>query len=235
MVQGFLRHLGLEVRRLKGVYSEETVLRSILAARFPVAVMDVGANRGQFASLIRKTGFKGVIVSFEALPDVHSLLSVAAASDPHWIIAPCAALGGRQGHTEIRVSRNSVSSSVLPMHPAHIEAAPDSVYIASHTVRMERLDDLAPDLVPAHGDLMLKIDTQGYEKEVLKGATALLQRVGVIQVEMSLVPLYEGAPSFTEMVSFVESLGYEIFSIVPGFRNMASGQLLQVDGFFVRK
>jgi len=81
---------------------------------------------------------------------------------------------------------------------------------------------------------MLKIDTQGYEREVLKGATGLLGRVASIQVEISLVPLYAGAPTLTEMVSYIEGLGYELFSLVPGFRDARSGRLLQMDGFFIR-
>ena len=134
----------------------------------------------------------------------------------------------------MHISQNSVSSSLLPMHSTHLNAAPNSVYIDSQVVRVERLDTLAAGLVPLDGDLLLKIDTQGYERPVLEGATALLPRICAIQVELSLVPLYEGAATFTEMISFIQDLGYELFSIVPGFRDAQSGRLLQVDGFFVR-
>jgi hypothetical protein len=70
--------------------------------------------------------------------------------------------------------------------------------------------------------------------EVLKGAEGLLQRTAAIQLELSLVPLYEGAPKFVDMIAYVESKGFELFSLVSGFSDRRIGRLLQVDGFFVR-
>jgi hypothetical protein len=101
-------------------------------------------------------------------------------------------------------------------------------------VHLETLDELASQFLPPEGPLFLKIDTQGYEMEVLKGSTKLLPRITALQLELSLSPLYDGAPTFTEMVSFVESEGYEMFGIVPGFKDPRIGRLLQLDGFFVR-
>ena len=234
-LKDLLRRAGWEVQKLKYVNSEETVLRNLFSSVEPAAVLDVGANCGQFAQLVRKLGFRGSIVSFEALPDAHAVLRMASQHDFDWKVAPCAALGSQAGEVEINIARNSVSSSVLPMRASHTEVAPDSVYVGKQKIRMQRLDALVDELLPGQVNLFLKIDTQGYEREVLKGATSILGRVAVIQTEMSLVPLYEGAPGFAEMVAFIEGLGYEIFSIVPGFRNAVSGQLLQVDGFFVRQ
>jgi FkbM family methyltransferase len=230
-----LKRAGLELRKLENVNSEETVLQHLLDLMQPTAVLDVGANTGQFARLLREVGYRGLIVSFEAIPDVHSVLSAGTNGDPMWVIAPCAALGSAPGELQINVSKNSVSSSMLPMRKLHVAAAPDSVYVGTRTVRVARLDELAPPLVPEGARLFLKIDTQGYEKEVLLGATGLLEHARVVQVEMSLLQLYEGAPTFTEMLSYLESLGYQLFSLVPGFRNVRSGRLLQADGFFVRE
>lgn len=230
-----LQHVGLELHRLKYVNSEATVLQHLLAGSQIDTVLDVGANTGQYARLLRRSGFGGRIVSFEAIPEVHAQLVVAAAGDRAWTVAPCAALGSRNGEVDIHVARNSVSSSVLPVHRAHLEVAPDSVYVDQRRVCMARLDGIAMPLLVGPGELMLKIDTQGYEREVLLGATELMGRIAALQVELSLATLYEGAPGFTPMVAFIENLGYELFSIVPGLRNPQTGRLLQVDGFFVRR
>jgi FkbM family methyltransferase len=230
-----LRGLGLELRRLKYVNSEETVVPAVLAHARPVAVLDVGANVGQYAALVRKLGFEGMIVSFEAIPEVHAQLIAASAGDSKWVVAPCAALGREHRQVEFHIAGNSVSSSVLPMNAAHLDAAPNSAYVGTQVLQMHRLDDLAAGLLPAAGPVVLKIDTQGYEREVLAGSTALLPRVAALQIEVSLVPLYDGAPSFTEMVSFVERLGFAIFSFVPGLRNQKDGRLLQMDAFFIRE
>jgi hypothetical protein len=79
------------------------------------------------------------------------------------------------------------------------------------------------------------MDTQGYEEEVLNGAAGILSRVVAIQMEISLVPLYQGAPTFVHILSAMGDHGYHLFQVVPGFRDGVTGQLLQVDGIFVRQ
>jgi FkbM family methyltransferase len=229
------RALGLEVQRLKSANTEEAITRNLLQTLQPAAVLDVGANVGQFATGLRRLGYAGLIVSFEALPSVHAKLTQRAAADSNWVVAPCAALGSSPGTVEINVAANTASSSVLPMLEAHRRAAPQSQYVGTVAVPMARLDELSLPLLPSHGELMLKIDTQGYEREVLRGATAILNRVAALQVELSLVPLYEGAPTLADMVVFVERLGFELFNLAPGFKEKRSGRLLQADGFFVRQ
>ena len=82
---------------------------------------------------------------------------------------------------------------------------------------------------------MLKIDTQGYERNVIEGALASLSRIMIIQLEMSIVPLYENEILFIETIKYLEKIGYQLFSVKNGFTNQYTGQLLQVDGIFVKK
>jgi FkbM family methyltransferase len=226
---------GFEIQSLKYSNSEQSIIRSLLTATRPVAVLDVGANVGQFASTVRQSGYAGTIVSFEAIPAVHAQLKAQAGQDPRWVVAPCAALGRESKQIEINVAGNSVSSSLLPMHAAHQKIAPDSAYVGKQVVQMRRLDRLCEGLVPRDGSLFLKVDTQGYEKEVLEGAHELLPRIAAMQVELSLIPLYEGAPTLVDMVSYIESRGFEMFNLVPGYKDLVSGRVIQVDGFFVRR
>lgn len=228
------RAVGLEVQLLKGANTEDAILLNLLRLSPPVAILDVGANAGQYAEKVRSLGYDGTIVSFEAIPDIQRQLADKAARDPRWIVAPCAAVGSRSGQIEINIAANLASSSVLAMHDTHLRAAPESAYVDKQLVRLARLDELAPPLLPPAGDLLLKIDTQGYEKEVLGGSSGLLERVVAMQVEISLVPLYEGAPTLVEMVSSIERLGYAMFNMTPGFKRQKDGRLLQIDGFFVR-
>jgi FkbM family methyltransferase len=229
------RALGLEVQRLTRANTEEAILKVLLNLTSPAAVMDVGANIGQYARSLRRLGYAGLIVSFEALPYVHARLTEAAKRDSDWIVAPCAALGSIDGTVNINVSANTASSSLLPMRDLHVKAAPESAYIGTETVRITRIDSYsATALVPAVGSLMLKIDTQGYEKEVLDGATNIIDRVAAVQIELSLTELYEGSPSLPEMILLLRKLGFELFNVSPGFKDKVSGRLLQMDGFFVR-
>jgi hypothetical protein len=84
------------------------------------------------------------------------------------------------------------------------------------------------------GDLFLKVDTQGYELEVLLGASGLLPRITAMQLELSLIPLYAGAPVMVEMLQYLQSCGYQLFQFVPALRDERSGRLLQAEGFFLR-
>jgi len=89
--------------------------------------------------------------------------------------------------------------------------------------------------MPARGTVFLKIDVQGFEIEVLQGATTLLPRLCAIQLELSLVPLYQGAPVMTEVIRYLDERGFELFQLQPGFRDERDGRLLQADGYFVRR
>lgn len=228
-----LRHMGLEIQRAENAHTEHVAIRRALRAAQADVLLDVGANFGQFAASARDAGFHGRIVSFEALPDVHAELTKIAASDAAWFVAPCAALGSAAGTAEINVAGNSASSSLLPMLPRHINAAPESAYVKRLRVPVARLDAACESLAPPPASLYLKIDTQGFEREVLHGATGILDRVAILQLELSLAPLYENAPTFVEMVQWVQAIGFEFFDIVPGFNDRKSGRLLQVDGFFI--
>ncbi len=225
--------LGFDLRYFQDC--EEGILRNLLRRLQPVAVLDVGASTGQYGRMLRGIGYAGVIISFEPLTAAHQRLAAVAAADPSWIVAPRAALGSAKGSTTINVSGNSVSSSVLPMLAAHLAVAPQSRYVATETVALERLDELLPAIFSAAGPVFLKMDTQGYEAEVLKGAAGILSRVVAIQMEISLIPLYQEAPTFIQIVTAMGDLGFHLFQIIPGFRNVVTGQMLQLDGIFVRQ
>ena len=82
---------------------------------------------------------------------------------------------------------------------------------------------------------MIKIDTQGYEKNVIDGATESLNNIKIIQLEMSILPLYENEILFIEMINYLDKKGFQLFSLENGFSDLTTGQLLQVDGIFVQK
>ena len=235
-IHRLLHRLGFDVVRLENTTLEYQAIIDVIRASGASIVLDVGANEGQFAEMVLDGGFNGRLISFEAIDDVHRrLVKRAKRRSSSWIVAPCVALGAQKGSATLNLAGNSVSSSLLPMRHEHVSALPASAYVSSQEVKVERLDDVALSLMPEKGMAFLKVDTQGFELEVLRGAAGILPRTAAIQIEMSLVPLYEGAPEFAEARRYVESLGFELFSLVCGFKNRESGRLLQVDGIFLRK
>jgi FkbM family methyltransferase len=228
------QRMGWEVRRNAYPNSEEILLGRFLKVARPDTVFDIGANIGQYAGMLRNCGYAGRIVSFEALPAVHAELTAAAAQDANWEVAPCVALGRAPGEAEIHVAGNLLSSSLLLMEDLHLRAAPESRYVANQKVRVARLDELALTLKPEKGRLLLKIDTQGYEEEVLMGAGGVLDEVCAMQIELSVAPLYEGAPTLRRMLELCDQFGFNLYGLIPGFYEKHSGRLLQLDGLFLR-
>lgn len=225
--------LGLDIVRYPGRLSSLGRRKRLLDYHRIDVVCDVGANVGQYGRELRRLGFAGRIVSFEPLPAAFEELSRVAAGDPRWEVAQVA-MGDRAGEATLHVAGNSASSSMLEMLPAHLEAAPDSRYVGDVQVTMSTLDDELELRIRADERLFLKVDAQGYEAHILAGATRSLDRIQGLQLELSLVPLYAGAPTLASLVREIEDRGFTLMSVEPGFIDVRSGQLLQVDGVFFR-
>lgn len=196
-------------------------------------VFDVGANKGQYAIEIRKLGFKGKIISFEPLKDAFRELERKAIRTKDWQ-AVNMGIGDFDGETIINVAANSFSSSVLEMLPAHLESAPDSEFIKKENIKIKRIDSVINDYSKPFDHIFLKIDTQGFEKKIMDGALNSLEKIHAVQMEMSLVALYRGETLFWDMVRYMESKGFSLFSLEPGFSDQNTGRLLQVDGIFLK-
>jgi FkbM family methyltransferase len=225
---------GIEVRRYDVTASPEGRLFRLIETQRIDTVIDIGANAGEYGRLLRQRGYKGAIVSFEPLQDEHDRLLGAAEGDPQWHVAPRMALGAENREVEINVAGNSWSSSILPMHERHATAAPQSRYVGVQRVPMRRLDDVSHPAIGAGQTILLKIDTQGYEMPVLHGAQRLLERIAGLQLELSLVPLYDGQTLYLESIQWLRERGFELWDMIPGFIDHAAGRLMQFDGVFFR-
>jgi FkbM family methyltransferase len=233
ILQSLFAGFGYEIfKRDVRFHSELCAARMAEQGKFRT-LLDVGANVGQYARELRHWGYRGEIVSFEPLSQAHAELSRAAAGDSAWKIAPRCAVGAARASSMINISANSVSSSLLDMHETHERAAPGSKYSGREEVEIRPLDELVAELCDPAGPFYLKIDTQGYEKAVLEGASGILPRCAAVQLELSLTPLYEGGFQFHEGIDRMRDLGFRVFAIYPGFSDRTSGENFQVDAVFV--
>jgi FkbM family methyltransferase len=229
---GLLRRAGYNVVRMPTGMTDGTDIRIHWIRKLGIdLVVDVGANEGQFVGWMRDRGYAGRIVSFEPQRGAFEACTKRWGDDPRWS-GHHTALGERAGELAMQVAGNSVSSSLLPMLGSHVGALPESAIVGTESVTIRRLDEvLAGD---AGNRLFLKVDTQGYELPVLKGATGLMGRVAFIELELSLVPLYEGQVLLPEMMQAVAAMGFTPIALEPGFADEREGRLLQMDGLFVR-
>lgn len=225
MVQ--LKRRGFAVHRHIGVRRQR-----LLAREGVEVVFDVGAAVGAYGRELREFGYSGRIVSVEPMDEPFEQLAAATATDSRWTARQCA-LGRVAGHAAINVASQGDSSSLLPLADAHRRAAPYVEYVGTQEIRVERLDDIAGQYLADGERAFLKLDTQGFEREVLAGATETLMRCAGLQLELSFVPLYEGGPLIDEMLSYVYDRGFRMVALDPGFTS-PDGPMLQADGVFFR-
>lgn len=232
--RSLLRKAGYDVLRFEPA-SHVLARRKRLLEQYSIdIVLDVGANMGQYAGELRRDlGFSGNIISFEPQSQAFEVLKKHAARDPRWEVNNFA-LGDEDGTADIHIAGNSFSSSFLDMLSSHIDSAPDSSYVGSETTCVKTLDSVIDSCCSFENNIYLKIDTQGFEHKVIKGAEKSLERICMIQLEMSLVPLYDGQVLFDGLHSLLTEKGYRLVSLEHGFADKESGHLLQVDGIYRR-
>lgn len=228
----FLWKLGWDINRFKPPFhpiaSKQHLFGSIKT------VLDIGANTGQFACSLRNiVGYKDRIISFEPTTSAFNSLTEKSKHDPNWDIYKTA-LGDFDGCNEINLSENSVSSSLLDMLPSHIKSAPDSGYIGKEQIEVKKLDSIFDSLGQIDSAVYMKIDTQGFERQVLNGAEKSLLKIDYVQLEMSLVPLYDGETLFDDLCKLMCDLGYVLVKIDTGHKDPNTSQVLQLDGLFHR-
>ena len=230
----FLWAFGYDISRFVHTSHPLARRRRILEYYEIDAVIDIGANSGQFARALREDiGYKRRILSFEPLSQAFKLLKANAKDDPAWSVFNYA-LGDIEEERVINIAGNSLSSSFLDILPSHLMSAPDSGYIGKEVIEIKTLDSVFDDLCKSAKNVYMKIDTQGFESKVLTGAAMSLSRIDTVQMEMSLVPLYGGELLFDEMCNLMRGKGYTLIAVENGFSVPATGQLLQIDGIFRR-
>lgn len=218
---------GFEVRR-----HHATRRQAVLARHRVDLVLDVGGADGGYGRELRRFGYAGRIVSFEPLATAYGRLAEVLAADPLWS-AHNVALGSERGETTINVASNSNSSSLLPMLDTHIEAEPSVQYVSAEAISVERLDDVAADVVGSADRPFLKIDTQGFEREVLAGGPITVEHCVGLQLELSFVPLYEGGMTADEAIGWAYGHGFHLVGMEQGYA-APTGEILQMDGVFMR-
>jgi FkbM family methyltransferase len=229
-----LWRLGFDLARFKPESHAVARRRRLMSSLGIDVVLDVGANTGQHAHHLRTDlGFEGRIYSFEPMSVPFRRLHSRARQDPKWQ-AFNFALGDVEGTVTINVAGNSESSSMLEMLPAHLEAAPESRFVDTEEVEIRTLDSIFGDLCHSGERVYLKIDTQGFEGRVLRGAGRSLPKIGTVQVEMSLTPLYSNEMTFGELYQLLLDKGYTMVGLEPGFTDAQTGRLLQADAIFHR-
>jgi FkbM family methyltransferase len=220
--------------RPKKHHTPEGKLALILEARGVDLYVDVGANIGQTGRGLRRWGYGGRILSFEPVADCHRRLCEAAARDHDWQVMNRCAIGDTDGEADILVSDALDLSSLAPPTSDLMAALPRARTTGRETVAVHRLDTLFRDGFPGFSRPFLKIDTQGHDFAVLRGASGILEHIFGVQIEMSLLQLYSGEPDYLDVLRFLHDAGFRPYLMTDRTFSRRLNRQLQIDGVFLR-
>jgi FkbM family methyltransferase len=174
-------------------------------------VIDVGANKGQYAKALRDLGYEGLLLSFEPISEDAAYIQTMSKGDANWRVFNCA-IGSANSEAEfnvIRTASQTVFSSLL-----------DSTYFGGQSVEKRRISVQRLDTVlrdePLSGSsprIFLKTDTQGNDIEVIKGCGSLLDLTMGVQCELSVIPMYKNMVHYTDALGFLEKLGFSLLDL----------------------
>jgi FkbM family methyltransferase len=232
VLKKMIRKCGYDIQTVEANYYYQVL--KVLSLKNVNLIIDVGANIGQFASEIRATGYDKRIISIEPILSCNKKLKILSFFDNKWSVLEPLAIGSEDGYIEINVSKNFVSSSILGITEQHLKSENESIYSSKQIVKINSLDQAVYNLIDNDSIIMIKIDTQGYEYNVLEGATKILKVAKAVVMELSAVELYNNQKLSEEMIAYMKWHGFELWNIKSEFFNK-DGKSIQYDALFVRE
>ena len=213
-------------RGLRHGVAAEPIHAALIARLEPRVVIDVGANRGQFA-LAALIGHPDVhVVSFEPLSGPRATYDAVLGHVDTVRVVPLA-LGASPGTASINISRSDDSSSLLRATERQTSTFPGSVVRTTETVTVSTLDTEIAEVEPS---TLLKIDVQGFELEVLRGADRTLAACRWVMCEVSFLPLYDGQCTPGEVIAHLAERSFRLAAIVDTLSS--GGEIVQADLLF---
>lgn len=195
-------------------------------------VVDIGANRGQFALLARRLFPAARIISFEPLEAPANTLDQVFATDAA-TVCHRAAIAAEAGEKTIHVSRSDDSSSLLPITAVQRRLFPGTEEAHTATIRSGRLGDFVSPAELARPAL-LKMDVQGYELQALQGCEELLDRFDYVYAECSFIELYEGQGLADGVIAWLRERDFAMCGVY-NVTYDARGKAVQADFLFRRR
>lgn len=227
---------GFDVIRTRNQHgSLDWHLRNVFAAKEIDCVLDVGANSGQYGVFLRQLGFRGHIVSFEPVRSVFERLQQTASGDTTWHCYNLA-LGDEPGEKSINVYQSTVFSSFLNASDYSKGIWTSLNNVTPEDVQVARLDDMFDEIAQRTGcrSFYLKMDTQGFDRNVFRGALRSLGAVQALQSELSLLSVYDGMPPAYDVLGDFHAQGFFISGMYPVNRD-ESLAVIEYDCVLVKK
>ncbi len=226
-----LNALGLDIVRYNPRYKLGDFIP--LGAYDINTVIDVGAHKGEFARMMRKALPGAQIISFEPLAEAYQELESSMKTDANFK-AFNFALGERDGRVEMHKNEWTQSSSLLPMAELHKQVFTNTRNETSEEIEIRRLDDVLRG-VTLKPEILVKLDTQGYEDKVILGGGEIISQARLMVVETSFETLYEGQPLFDDIYQLLRARNFSYAGNSYQLLSPVDGTIMQVDAVFIRR
>jgi FkbM family methyltransferase len=220
------RRYGFDVRES----STHPNLADFIKDRRVDVVVDVGANAGQFGQKLRGFGYKGAIVSFEPGSAAFADLQKVALADGKWS-AFNFAIGAEAGELKINLSINSKLNSALSIRDNAQDFSSAILTVGAEVVPVKTLDDFAAEY--GGGNILIKIDTQGFERQVIEGGKKTVARSKGVLMELPIISLYKDSWRLSDGIEYMDEIGFvptQIDSV--NYHPMDRQALVEIDCLF---
>lgn len=228
--------VGYQVVQRRDIQSLGPHLRLLFSKLAINCVLDVGANVGQYGRFLRSLGYEGEIVSFEPVQSTFERLQQESAGDPRWQVHHLA-LGAADAEMDLRVASSSDLSSFLAPSEYGMDRFGEKLgTVRVERVRVRRLEELLESLIAHIPDprLYVKLDTQGWDVQVMEGAGRALPRIRALQVELAAKPIYEQAIWLPDGLRWLAGLGFEVTQMFPVNHDMDGLRTIEFDCVAIR-
>jgi FkbM family methyltransferase len=229
-VKNVARKLGIAISRYPPPGSLMHHLRDYFSHMEINVVLDVGANVGNYARMLRKAGYKGKIISFEPVPATYKQLQKAAHNDPLWLCEPIG-LSDENREALINTHSNGEFDSLLSLREDTEQFfSLDHAQRGQAPIQLRRLDAVLSELIKGIQTprIFMKIDTQGHYVSVVKGASGVLGMILGMQSELPAVEIYDGMCSMSAILGYYASCGF----VPTGFYPISTFPNLQISPEF---
>ena len=221
-IKEIVNWLGYEVKRKRQNFFSKNKIDLII---------DVGAHKGEFSKSILSDNYNTKIISFEPQLKIYGILLKNSKKYKNWIIHERCGIGRRKENLFINVMSETTCSSYLEPNKKLLSIDPSSKVIKKENTKIITLNYLFSNKYKLKKNTFLKIDTQGYDKFVLEGASSILKKILFVQLEVSIDPLYVNETNYEDMIKYMKKKDFIVWKIGDIIENL-KGKTMSFDIIF---
>ncbi len=221
-VRKIIKLLGYEIKKKKTNFFLKNKIDLII---------DVGAHKGEFAIETLKENFKGTIISFEPQPQIYKTLLENSRKYNNWHIHERCGIGKKNKNLNLNIMNESTCSSFFAPTKNLLTIDPNTKIVKKEKTKILSLNNLFLKNYKIKKNTFLKIDTQGYDKFVLDGASKILKKILYVQMELAIEPLYKSEVNYERMIKYMKKRGFIIWNLGGVIENL-KGKSMSFDIIF---